>query len=238
MDGGNRPRSPRVWTRDNSEDFEGPVPSSFPSQPNISYISTTRELDKPQMHSWTAQGATRRLDRPGMTVCSFISYRAHGVPPTTGLKFTLLTFSSTLELEDMVVVVLQFTQSTLDFTLLHTILGSTNSGVLTRTVTKVISALQPMDCQKYTHGPHTKNYKKRRWIVSRSFDGRKIATYLDVPGVVLWQVLLNHLLGNVTLLSSPEVRRLVERVNDLEPVRVLLGELVPSFSQHWSQTKD
>jgi hypothetical protein len=57
-------------------------------------------------------------------------------------------------------------------------------------------------------------------------------TDLDILGVVLGQVLLDHLLGDVTLLSPPEVRGLVKRVDDLEPVRVLLGELVPSFSQH------
>ena len=34
----------------------------------------------------------------------------------------------------MVVVILQFSQSTFDLSLLHTILGSTNSGVLARAV--------------------------------------------------------------------------------------------------------
>jgi hypothetical protein len=46
----------------------------------------------------------------------------------------LLLFSicrKCLELEDVVVVVTQFTQGTLDLALLHAILGSTNSGVLT-----------------------------------------------------------------------------------------------------------
>lgn len=48
----------------------------------------------------------------------------------------ILLFSSTLEFEHVVVVILQFAQSTLDFALLHAILGPTNSGVLTGTVAK------------------------------------------------------------------------------------------------------
>ena len=70
------------------------------------------------------------------------------------------------------------------------------------------------------------------------FHWRDPPTYLDVLGIRLRDVLGDHVLGNVTLLASPEVWRLVKRVDDLEPIRVLLGELVPSFLEHWKTRAD
>ena len=153
-----------------------------------------------------------------------------------------------LELEDVLVAVSQLAESSLDLSLLHAVLGSTDSSVLAGARVLAMAHVNTIVCMRTddpdTHGPQTKN-------LVLAFSLWSLGKYLEIISLVTkpFSPVSSKRSSNqppaanvqtrvLSALTLPEHEgRVVQGVDGLEPVRVLLGEFVPLLSQNYESTR-